>query len=292
MNQFGDERKQNLSDYYPADLNTLFGRIEREVRPIVLGVTYWNCFHPWNVPVRRICDHFFLFPESGAERVSVNGETRILHRGEGMIVPEFEPHSFGLAEGCVASSHFIAHALTENVARANPFAGFVSPFVRLRHPDSTLHELKRISAMRSLNPDAALSRMASLLRTLMLDEAEAGRFSLEPVRGNDDRISPVLKFIRENFSSNIGVGDLAERAQLGTVRFRSLFEQTVGMTPAAYLLRYRLIHAARLLTRYNQSIAEVAEASGFSSDAYFCTAFRKAFGRSPGDYRKHMRLCL
>lgn len=289
MNQFGDERKLSLSDYYPEKTGALLSRIARDVRPVILGVTYWNCGRPWSVPVRRICDNFFLFVEHGAEAVSVYGETKILHRGDGIVVPEFAPHSFGLSDDCPESSHFIAHTLAENVAGVNPFAGFSTPFLRLKHPDAALDDLKRTVALRSSSPDAAADRMVSWIRTLMMDEAEAGRFQLEAGSACDDRISAALDFIRKNFSSNIGVRDLARAARLGEVRFRTLFAEIVGMSPAAYLLRYRLIHAARLLARYEQNVAEVADCCGFSTSAYFCTVFKHAFGRSPGDYRTYIR---
>lgn len=112
MNEFGDERKLKLEGLLDPETAETAARIILDAEPIVLGITFWNCFRPWNVPERRICDNFFFLTVSGEERVTVNGEERILRRGDAMIVPEFIPHSFGLADGCGASQHFIAHALT------------------------------------------------------------------------------------------------------------------------------------------------------------------------------------
>lgn len=103
MNEFGDERKLKLEGLLDPETAETAARIILDAEPIVLGITFWNCFRPWNVPERRICDNFFFLTVSGEERVTVNGEERILRRGDAMIVPEFIPHSFGLADGCGAS---------------------------------------------------------------------------------------------------------------------------------------------------------------------------------------------
>lgn len=88
----------------------------------------------------------------------MNGEERILRRGDAMIVPEFIPHSFGLADGCGASQHFIAHALTGDVAGANPFGCFASPFLHPEHTEAVLTRLETIVAVRNTSPDARAKR--------------------------------------------------------------------------------------------------------------------------------------
>ena len=115
MNEFGDERKQTLDGVLEPETAAILSLILRDVEPIVLGITFWKCFRPWRVPERRICDNFFFMTLFGEEVVSVGDETRLFRRGDAMIVPEFVPHAFGLADGCDASSHFIAHALADNV---------------------------------------------------------------------------------------------------------------------------------------------------------------------------------
>ena len=47
--------------------------------------------------------------------------------------------------------------------------------------------------------------------------------------------------------------------------------------------------AAALLREEPLSVREVSEMLGFTSPAYFSTAFRKQFGQSPGEYRKSAR---
>ena len=289
MNEFGDERKVRLESLFdPASAETL-ARIALETEPIVLGITFWNCFRPWQVPERRICDNFFFMTVSGEELVEVAGERRIFRRGDAMIVPEFVPHSFGLADGCDASSHFIAHALTDNVAGENPFGCFATPFLHPAHTEAVLERLSMIVALRNRSPEAAQSLMRHLFLELMEEEAAAGRFRFSARRRSDERIARALAFIHENFAGSIGVADMAAAVRLGEVQFRKLFRHEVGMGPAAYLQRARLIHAARLLARYDLPLGEVARRSGFSGECYFSTLFRSVFARTPGQYRRYIR---
>ena len=52
-----------------------------------------------------------------------------------------------------------------------------------------------------------------------------------------------------------------------------------------YVMRTRLAVAADLLQRTNTSIGEVARRAGYSGEASFSRAFKRAFGIAPGAYR-------
>lgn len=288
MNEFGNEHKDKLAERLASETAKTLARITLEVEPIVLGITFWRCFRPWDVPERRICDNFFFMTASGDERVMVDGEERIFRRGDAMIVPEFVPHSFGLADGCNAATHYIAHVLAENVAESNPFAGFTSPFFRPDHFEAVLERLGTIVALRNFSSEAAQKEMKRLFQALMGGEAQKGRFHLTTRPRNDERIGFALDYINRNFAGEIAVADIARHVRLGEARFRTLFRNELGMTPGAYLQRTRLVHAARLLARYDLTLAEVAEASGFSNECYFTTAFRKSFAQTPGQYRRYI----
>lgn len=158
MNEFGDERKLKLEGLLDPETAETAARIILDAEPIVLGITFWNCFRPWNVPERRICDNFFFLTVSGEERVTVNGEERILRRGDAMIVPEFIPHSFGLADGCGASQHFIAHALTGMSPGRIRSAVSLRPFLHPEHTEAVLTRLETIVAVRNTSPDARAKR--------------------------------------------------------------------------------------------------------------------------------------
>ena len=66
------------------------------------------------------------------------------------------------------------------------------------------------------------------------------------------------------------------------VRFRTL----VGASPIAYLTRWRMLQAARLIRESSAAMAEVAEKVGYTSEAAFAKAFKRTLGRTPGEVRR------
>lgn len=62
-----------------------------------------------------------------------------------------------------------------------------------------------------------------------------------------------------------------------------------GITVGAFINRYRLREAARLLAQTDRPIVEVGEMSGFNSRSTFSRVFAEEFKMSPRDYRKAAR---
>jgi AraC-like DNA-binding protein len=149
--------------------------------------------------------------------------------------------------------------------------------------------LTLIVAMRNYDHNNAMRIARWKVQEWFIQEAGKKNFEQHPVLPGDIRILKAVEFIENNFRSNIGVVDIAASASLGVVRLRTLFQQATGMSPGAYLLRFRLLFAARRLARYDVSVAEIAAESGFSSPAYFSSAFRHAFNCSPCEFRNFIR---
>ena len=64
------------------------------------------------------------------------------------------------------------------------------------------------------------------------------------------------------------------------------FRQELGMTPIAYLNRYRVAQAKRLLKETDSTITQIALDVGFSDSGYFSRVFRREAGMSPDAYRR------
>ena len=60
----------------------------------------------------------------------------------------------------------------------------------------------------------------------------------------------------------------------------------MGMTPAGYILDLRMKYAASLLASGDMTVGEAAAECGYNSLPHFYELFSKAYGISPGEYRK------
>ena len=68
--------------------------------------------------------------------------------------------------------------------------------------------------------------------------------------------------------------------------FFRIFEDITGTSPLKYRNNIRLDHAKELLSDTNSPISEIGWTVGFSSNTYFCDAFKAKVGMTPSQYRK------
>lgn len=121
------------------------------------------------------------------------------------------------------------------------------------------------------------------LAGLMRDCSQAGSL-LGPYRN----LSTAIEFIGRQFDQPITVGELAAMSHLSISQFERSFRKYFKTTPMKYVNQVRLDAAARLLAEGDQSIASIAQATGFYDHSYFTKQFRSAKGMSPSAYRRHM----
>jgi AraC family transcriptional regulator of adaptative response / DNA-3-methyladenine glycosylase II len=100
-------------------------------------------------------------------------------------------------------------------------------------------------------------------------------------------VSRALGLIFDGALDEGGVEGLARRIGLGSRQLRRLFTEHVGAAPLA-VAKARRVHFARcLIDETDLAITDVAFAAGFKSVRQFNHDFRKTFGRSPKEIRRH-----
>jgi two-component system, response regulator YesN len=109
----------------------------------------------------------------------------------------------------------------------------------------------------------------------------------EPAQHYSSLIQSSLKTIHENFAEKISLSDIARVVHVNPTYLSRKFHEEVGVAFSEYLIHYRIEKAkGLLLDKPNMTIANVAENSGFSSQNYFSTLFRKLEGIAPKDFRE------
>jgi len=100
------------------------------------------------------------------------------------------------------------------------------------------------------------------------------------------RIQQAVDHLARNLRERHLLEDTARRFGFSRSRFASLFRRQVGQTPGQYLEAQRLIQARQLLAYTNQTIAQIADQTGFSSSFYLSLRFKKHHGKSPRTFRQ------
>lgn len=80
--------------------------------------------------------------------------------------------------------------------------------------------------------------------------------------------------------------DVADYLCIGYSKFRKLFKEYTGFSPARYIQEVRLTKVKEALTNTNTPVKQIAWDMEFDNFDYFCTAFRRLTGMTPTQYRK------
>src|SRR3712207_5194760 len=102
----------------------------------------------------------------------------------------------------------------------------------------------------------------------------------------DRRIELVISKIKHESATAWDVTTLAALVNLSPSRFRHLFKQETGTSPAQYLKEYRLRKAEKMLRTTFLSVKQVLKHVGLGSNAHFVRDFRKKYGLTPTAYRR------
>jgi AraC-like DNA-binding protein len=74
--------------------------------------------------------------------------------------------------------------------------------------------------------------------------------------------------------------------------FAERFARLVGEPPLAYLTRWRMERAARLLRESGYGLDQIAGRVGYAAEAAFNKAFKRWIGVPPGTYRRRAQATL
>ena len=95
------------------------------------------------------------------------------------------------------------------------------------------------------------------------------------------RLERARAHLHEHLDRSVTLAELGSIAGLSQFHLARYFKLAFGTSPIAYHRRLRLGRAADLLAAGAGSVAEAAEAAGYSDATALSHAFRKQFGRAP-----------
>lgn len=107
-----------------------------------------------------------------------------------------------------------------------------------------------------------------------------------PLENNN--FSRILKYISDHFNT-VSLDELAEFFNYSKPHICNLIKTNTGRTLTSLVNEQKLLKAKTLLETTDYSIEEITELIGFTSSDHFLRIFRKAFGVTPGKYRKQIK---
>ena len=106
--------------------------------------------------------------------------------------------------------------------------------------------------------------------------------------GNYEIIEDVIKYIKENLTSDLSLNAVASYASLSSIHFHNCFKAATGKTLHEYVEEQRIKKAAGLLVSTDLTLTEISYECGFSSQSYFSYAFKRKMKMTPREYAKEV----
>lgn len=101
-----------------------------------------------------------------------------------------------------------------------------------------------------------------------------------------ESIQAAVDYIEKGLAGELSLNAIAEQALFSPWQFHRMFTFIVGMPVMAYVRARRLSCATRALMSTKRRMIEIALDAGYESQQAFTRAFVKAFGVTPGAYRR------
>ena len=99
---------------------------------------------------------------------------------------------------------------------------------------------------------------------------------------HDPQVGPIISKIHRYPGRPWTLESLAAEAFMSRSAFSARFTELVGESAMHYVTRWQMNAARSQLVEKNQTVAEVAHAFGYESEAAFNRAFKRHLGISPG----------
>jgi AraC-like DNA-binding protein len=221
---------------------------------------------------------------AGRGQLSWEGRRYTVQPGQAMLLWFPHDNRYWLARGdrwrhvylCL-SGHEVQRSFRAVVARRGPLVdlGVDSPVLAALADAVAACQADRIRD--PFTASAAAYRIAMALSAELL--------GAPPHVGRQPAIEAAKRAGQADFAKGIDVADLSRVAGLSRHHFSRLFQRCEGLSPSRWLADLRAREAARLLRSTTLSVAEVGARCGYADAAYFCRAFRRMLGVSPGEFR-------
>ncbi|HSB11228.1 MAG TPA: AraC family transcriptional regulator [Blastocatellia bacterium] len=108
----------------------------------------------------------------------------------------------------------------------------------------------------------------------------------------DPIIGQALALLHKDPTDPWTISNLARRVGLSRTRLAERFRHFLGESPMAYLAKWRLRLGAELLLSTEDSVAGVAMAVGYGSEAAFNRAFKREFDCPPAQFRRNRKTSM
>lgn len=133
------------------------------------------------------------------------------------------------------------------------------------------------------------SMLINYVTLLLFSIYDEPNITMETTSENSRIFKQAVNFMKNNLDSKLTIKNLSEKCCTNTTALKKIFAEYADCGVHRYFLMLKINNAISLM-KDNVPIHEISDALGFSSQAYFCSAFKREMGLSPNDYKNKILL--
>ena len=286
-----------------------------------------HAHEPWGLDLAPANGAAFHAVTAGSVWLEADGElARRLMPGDVVLLPTGLPHRLLSAPGVAARrydddlkaelvtaagdlvipgpgprSRFLCAGFSYDNELAHPLLSLLPPLLHVSPADegpetplqSTLRLLMGELSRHQIGSEAAVERLIEVLFVHVIRSwIDASAESTPPswLSGlRDAVVARALALVHAQPERPWTVDELAAAVHVSRSTLVRRFNDLVGEPPVAYLTRWRMELAARLLRESEQPVGRISRLVGYTSEFAFSRAFSKHRGEPPGRYRRRIR---
>lgn len=132
------------------------------------------------------------------------------------------------------------------------------------------------------------------MQNLIKDQHITNQFMDADIADTDKKfLELLLKAIEQNLNEpELNAATLEQSLSISKMQLYRKLKTLAGMTPAEFIKRIRLKHAADMLVNSNYTVSEIFYRTGFNNQSYFFREFKKRYQCAPNEYRTQQNIKL
>jgi len=246
----------------------------------------------FSVNYGRVLDEYqllFLTRGEGTFK-SANQEEITVKEGNMLVLFPSEWHNYSPNKKIGWDEHWIGFSGVNIDNRVqNGFFSKQKPILNIGMNEEVLKLYEQALSVAKKQQTGYQQMLAGIVNLLLgyaysLDKA----YSLEDLEVTK-QINKAKVIIREHFLEDLNPKSIADQVCMGYSRFRHVFKEDTGCSPAQYIQKLKLQKTKELLSYTILSSQQIAYEVGFQNPDYFCRIFKKKIGLTPIEFREKTR---
>lgn len=237
-------------------------------------------FQQGRVKEERWKTYNFLLVIAGYLRITAEGETLLIHNGEGILICPGDR-----ARGVTGDP---GGAQVIRISFGGRIAGDVLEYLGMHSyftfPFGAAAVTSALDGIMTCFAGGEYFRSTIQLQTMMLSIMES-----RDRHTRETELQGIYEYMTEHYQEPLDLTTLAAMYGTSVSYFTRRFKESYGQTPIQFLNHIRITNARLLLQTTRLKIREIASDCGFEKAEYFCYVFKKQEGCTPSQFRINRR---